>query len=132
MPPDVEFVKYISSDHFGHTALYEHTPAQFRYDDYWRAPAPSPLPESLVAYNRYDNRSSTSVVHDLLSVPVALSSVDRVRTALVELLLARRMADRGVGRDVCLLENVSDRDHISQSMLQLALSLANFVVGPVI
>ena len=127
MPPDVEYILF---DHFGHTALYEHTPTQFRYDDHWRARAPSPLPESLVAYNCYDNRSSTSVVHDLLSVPVALSSVDRVRTALVELLVVRCMADRGVGRDVRLLENVPDRNRIPQSMLQLALSLVNFAVGP--
>jgi hypothetical protein len=29
-----------------------------------------------------------------------------------------------------VLENVPDRDHIPQSMLQLALSLVNFAVGP--
>jgi hypothetical protein len=128
MPPDDIFVESISFDHFGHRALYEHTPTQFRYD--WRAPSPSPLPESLVAYNRYNNRSSTSPVHDLLSMPVALSSIDRVRTALVEVLVTKCMAEIGVGHDVRVLESVPDRDHIPQSMLQLALSLVNFAVGP--
>jgi hypothetical protein len=128
MPPDDIFVKSISFDHFSHYAPYEHTPTQFRYD--WRAPPPSPLPQSLVAYNRYNNRSSTSSVHDLLSVPVALSSIDRVRTALVELLVTRCMADPDVGHDVRVLENVPDRDHIPESMLLLALSLVNFAVGP--
>ena len=128
MPPDRIFVKSISFDRFGHCALHEHTPTQFRYD--WRAPPPSPLPESLVAYDRYNNRSSTSSVHDLLNIPVALSSIDRVRTTLVELLVTRCMAERGVGRDVRVLENVADRDHIPQSMHQLGLSLVNFAVGP--
>jgi hypothetical protein len=118
----------ISFDHFGHRAFYEHTPAQFRYD--WRAPPPLPLPESLVAYDRYKNRSSTNLVHDLLNVPVAKSSIELTRTALVELLVAKCMAEQGVGRDVRVLENVPDRDHIPQSMLQLALSLVNFAVGP--
>lgn len=68
--------------------------------------------------------------HDLLSIPVALSSIDRVRTTLVELLVTRCMTERGVGHDVRVLENVPDRDHIPQSMLQLALSLVNFAVGP--
>jgi hypothetical protein len=128
MPPDYVFMTGISFDHFGHRALYEHTPAQFRYD--WRAPPRSPLPESLIAYTRYNNRSSTNSVHDLLSIPVAKSSIELVRTALVELLVTRCMAESGVGHDVRVLENVPDRDHIPQSMLQLALSLVNFAVGP--
>ena len=69
MPPDDIFVKSISYDHFCYRALREDTPTEFRC--YWDVPPPSPLPESLVAYNRYDNRSSTSSIHDLLSVPVA-------------------------------------------------------------
>ncbi|KAI0274485.1 hypothetical protein BGY98DRAFT_1115833 [Russula aff. rugulosa BPL654] len=85
MPPDDIFLESISYDHFGHRALYEHTPAQYRYD--WRAPPPSPLPESLAAYNSCHIRSSTSSVHDLLDVPVALSSIERVRIALVQLLV---------------------------------------------
>ena len=40
------------------------------------------------------------------------------------------MADSGIGHDVRVLENVPDRDHIPESMLQLALSLVNFAVGP--
>jgi hypothetical protein len=128
MPPDDIFVKSISYDHFGHRALYEHTPAQFRYD--WHAPPPSPLPRSLAAYNSCHIRSSTSSVHDLLGTPAALSSIERVRTALVQVLVTRCMAESGVGHDVRVLENVPDRDHIPQSMLQLALSLVNFAVGP--
>jgi hypothetical protein len=73
------FLKAISFGHFGHCALYEHTPTQFRY--HWRVSPPSPLPESLVDYNRYNNRLSTSSVRDLLSTPAALSSINRVRTA---------------------------------------------------
>jgi hypothetical protein len=130
MPPDEVFVESISFDHFGHRALREHTPDQFRYD--WRAPPPLPLPESLAAYNSCHStiRSSTSSIHDLLDVPVALSSIERVRTAVVELLVTRCMADNGVCRNVHVLESVPDRDHIPQSMLQLALSLVNFAVGP--
>ena len=128
MPPDDIFLESISYDHFGHRALYEHTPAQYRYD--WRAPPPSPLPESLAAYNSCHIRSSTSSVHDLLDVPVALSSIERVRTTLVEVLVAKCMVEGGVGHDVRVLENVPDRDHIPQSMLQLALSFVNFAVGP--
>ena len=128
MPPDNIFTRCISFDHFGHRALHEHTPAQFRYD--WRAPPPNPTPESLIAYHSCNIRSSTSSVHDLLDVPVALSTVERVRTALVELLVTMCMAEHQVGHDVRVLENVPDRDHIPQSMLQLALSLVNFAVGP--
>ncbi|KAI0271984.1 hypothetical protein BGY98DRAFT_1004275 [Russula aff. rugulosa BPL654] len=40
------------------------------------------------------------------------------------------MVEGGVGHDVRVLENVPDRDHIPQSMLQLALSFVNFAVGP--
>src|SRR6266852_8041950 len=121
MPPDSIFIKCISYDHFGHRALHEHTPAEFRYD--WRAPPPSPLTESLVAYNRYNKRSPTSSVHDLLSVPMVKSSIEGARTALVEVLVTLCMAERGVGHDVRSLENVPDRDHIPESMFQLALSL---------
>jgi hypothetical protein len=128
MPPDDIFMKSISFDHFGHRALHEHTPAQYRYD--WRAPPPSPLPESLAAYNSCHIRSSTSSVHDLLDVPVALSSIERVRTAFVQLLVTMWMAELNVGHEVRVLENVPDRDHIPQSMLQLAFSLVNFAVGP--
>ena len=90
MQPDDVFLEAISFDHFDHRALYGHTPTQFCYD--WCAPPP-PLPESLVAYNRHNNRSSISFVHDLLSIPVALSSIDRVCTKLVELLVTRCMAE---------------------------------------
>ena len=128
MPPDNIFLKSISFDQFGHRALHEDTPAQYRYD--WRAPPPSPHPESLAAYNSCHIRSSTSSVHDLLDVPVALSSIERVRMALVKLLVKRCMVESGVGHDVRVLENVPDRDHIPQSMLQLALSLVNFAVEP--
>jgi hypothetical protein len=128
MPPDDIFLESILFDHFGHRALYEHTPAQYRYD--WRAPPPSPLPESVAAYNSCHIRSSTSSVHDLLDVPVALSSIERVRIALVQLLVTKCMTEIGVGHDVRVLENVPDRDDIPQSMFQLALSLVNFAVGP--
>ena len=128
MPPDDIFVKSISFHHFGHRALYENTPTEFRYN--WQAPTPLPLPESLVTYNCYNNRSSISSVHDLLRIPGALSSVERVRTAFVELLVTMCMAEIGVGHDVRVLESVPDRDRIPQSMLQLALSLVNFAVGP--
>jgi hypothetical protein len=121
-------MKSISFNHFGNRALYEHTPVQFRYD--WRAPPPSPLPESLVAYNRYNNRSSTNSVHDLLSIPVAKSSIELVRTAFVEVLVTKCMAESDVGHDVRVLENVPDRNHIPQRTLQLALSLVKFAVGP--
>ncbi|KAI0263327.1 hypothetical protein BGY98DRAFT_1182102 [Russula aff. rugulosa BPL654] len=128
MPPDNIFLKSISFDQFGHRALHEDTPTQYRYD--WRAPPPSPNPESLAAYNSCHIRSSTSSVHDLLDVPVALSSIERIRMALVKLLVKRCMVESGVGHDVRVLENVPDRDHIPQSMLQLALSLVNFAIEP--
>jgi len=69
-------------------------------------------------------------MHDLLSVPVALSSIERARTAFVELLVTRCMADYGIGRHLRILESVPDRDHIPESMHKLALSLVNFAVGP--
>ena len=123
MPPGNIFLKSISYDHFGHTALHEHTPIQFRYE--WRAPPPPPSPE----YNSCHNRSSTSSVHDLLNMPTALSSIERVRTALAELLVTRCMAEDGVGQYVRMLENVPYRDRIPRIMLRLALSLVNFAVG---
>jgi hypothetical protein len=69
-------------------------------------------------------------VHELLRVPMDLSSIERARTTLVEVLVTQCMAKRGVGHGVRVLESVPDRDHISQSMLELALSLVNFAVGP--
>lgn len=128
MPPDDVFLKTISFDHFGHRAFYEHTPVQFRYN--WHAPPPSPPPKSLIAYNSCPNRSSTSSIHELLRIPMALSSIERARTALVELLVARCMPGAVVGHDVRVLESVPDCDHISQSVIDLALSLVNFAVGP--
>ena len=128
MPPDDVFLEAISFDHFGHRALFECTPVQFRYD--WRAPPPTPSPESLVAYNSCHIRSSASSVHDLLDIPVSLSSIERVRTTFMELLVARRMTDHDVGHYVRVLENAPDRDHIPQRMLELALSLVKFAVGP--
>ncbi|KAI0270961.1 hypothetical protein BGY98DRAFT_923254 [Russula aff. rugulosa BPL654] len=127
LPPSKIFLKSISYDHFGHTALRENTPVQFRYD--WRAPPPPPSPESLSTYNSCHNRSSTSSMHDLLCVPAALSSIESARTALVELLVTRCMAERGIGHRIRILESVPDRDHISKSMLRLALSPVNFAVG---
>ena len=128
MPPDDVFLKSISFDHFGHLALYEHTPAQYRYD--WRAPPPTPPPQSFVAYNSCHIRSSSSSVHDLLDVPVALSSIERVRTTFMELLVTRRMTKYEVGRYARVLENVPDRDHIPKCMGELALWLVKFAVGP--
>jgi hypothetical protein len=127
-PPEDVFLKAISFDHFGHRAFHKHTPVEFRYD--WRAPPPPPLPKSLIAYNSCLNRSSTSFVHELLCIPMALSSIERVRTTLVELLVTRCMTEYGVGHDVRVLESVPDRTHISQSVLKLGLSLVNFAVGP--
>jgi hypothetical protein len=128
LPPSKIFLKSISYDHFGHTALRENTPVQFRYD--WRAPPPPPSPESLASYNSCHNWSSTtSSMHDLLSVPAALSSIERARTALVEILVTRCMAEYGIGHCLRILESVRDRDHIPISTLRLALSLVNFAVG---
>ncbi|KAF8465796.1 hypothetical protein DFH94DRAFT_352945 [Russula ochroleuca] len=128
MPPDDVFLKAISYDHFGHRAFDEHTPVQYRYD--WRAPPPPPPPKSLIAYNSFPNLSSTTSFHDLLRIPIALSSIEQARTALVELLVTRRMAEHDVGHNLRVLENVPDREHISKRMLELALSLVNFAVGP--
>ena len=128
MPPDDVFLEAISFDHFGHRALFECTPVQFRYD--WRAPPPTPSLESLVAYNSSLIRSSTSSVHDLLDRPLVLSSIERVRTTSIELLVARRMTEYDVGHDARILENTPDRDHIPQSMLELALTLVKLAVGP--
>jgi len=130
MPPDDVFVKSVSFDHFGHRALFECTPVQFRYD--WRAPPPTPSPESLVAYNSCHIRASQSSVHDLMDIPVALSSIERVRTTFIELLVTRHMTEDEAGRNVRILENVPNRDHIPQCMLNLALSLVKFAVGPLI
>ena len=128
MPPDSIFMGSISFDHFGHRAFSEYTPIQFRYD--WRAPPPTPSPESLVAYNSSHIRSSASSVHDLLDVSEELSSIEHVRTTFIELLVTRRMTDRDVGHYVRVLENAPDRDHIPQSMLDLAVFLVKFSVGP--
>jgi hypothetical protein len=128
MPPDDVFRKGISFDHFGHRAFFECTPIQFRYD--WRSPPPTPSPESFVAYNSCHIRSSTSSVHDLLDIPLALSSIERVRTTFIELLVTRRMTERKVGHYVRVLENAPDRDHIPQSMSELALFFVKFAVGP--
>jgi hypothetical protein len=130
MPPNTVFLKSVSYDHFGHAALRENTPVQFRYD--WRAPPPPPSPESLAAYNSCHNWSSASSMHDLLSMPMALSSIERARTTFVELLVTRCMAEAeyGIGHHLRVLESVPDRDHIPESMLRLALSLVNFAVGP--
>jgi hypothetical protein len=69
-------------------------------------------------------------MHDLLSVPAAFSLIERARTAFVELLVTRCMAEYGIGRHLRILGSVPDRDHIPKSMLRLALSLVNFAVGP--
>jgi hypothetical protein len=69
-------------------------------------------------------------MHDLLSVPAAFSLIERARTAFVELLVTRCMAEYGIGRHLRILESVPDRDHIPKSMLRLALPLVNFAVGP--
>ena len=91
-----------------------------------------PLPRSLpvAAYNSCHVRSSTSSVHDLLGVSAALSSTERVRTVLVGFLVTECMAGGGIDHDVRVLENVPDRDHIPQSMCQLAMSLVKFALGP--
>ena len=121
MPPVDVFLTSISFDHFGHRAYYEHTPAEICHN--WRASPPSPLPKSLIAYRSCLNRSSTSSVHELLGKPTALSSIERARTALVELLVTRYMSGAVVGHGVRVLENIPDRDHISEPLLELAASL---------
>ena len=128
MPPENIFLESISFDHFGHRALSEYAPIQSRYD--WRALPPIPSPESLVAYDSCHIRSSTSSVHDLLNVPEELSSIERVRTTFTELLVTRRMTEHVVGHYVSVLENAPDRDHIPHSVLELALFLVKFSVGP--
>jgi hypothetical protein len=128
MPPDDVFLKSISYDHFGHRALHELTPVEFRYD--WHTAPPPPPPESLTAYNSCPNRSTTSSVHELLRTPMTLSSIERARTTLVEVLVTKCMAEHDIGHGVRVLESAPNRGHISQSMLELALSLVNFAVGP--
>jgi hypothetical protein len=128
MPADDVFLKAISYDHFGHRAFDEHAPVKFRYD--WRAQPPPPPPKSLMAYNSFSNQSSTTSFHDILRTPMSLSLIERARMALVELLVTRCMVEHRVGHNLRVLENVSDREHIPQSMLELALSLVNFAVGP--
>jgi hypothetical protein len=132
MPPDKVFLKAISFDHFGHRAYHKYTPIQFCYD--WHAPPPPPPPppplDSLIAYNSCPNRSSTSSIYELLDIPMALSSLERARTALVGLLVTQCMATISVGHYIRVLESVPDHDHISQSMLKLALLLVKFAVGP--
>ena len=61
---------------------------------------------------------------------MALSSIERVYKALVELLVTKCMAEDGVGYNVHVLESVSNCDHIPRSKLQLTLSLISFLVGP--
>jgi hypothetical protein len=128
MPPDDEFQEAISFDHFGHRAFHESAPAEFRYD--WRALPPTPAKSSIEAYNSCCVWSSKSSINELLHIPMALSSIERSRTRLVEFLVARCMSDGSVGHDIRVLENVPDRDHIPQSVLELALSLVRFAVGP--
>jgi hypothetical protein len=128
MPPDDVFQEAISFDHFGHRAPHESTPVEFRYD--WRALPPTPAKSSIEAYNSCCDRSSKSSINELLHIPVALSSIERSRTKLVELLVTQCMTNGSVSHGIRVLENVPDRDHISQSMLELALSLVRFAVGP--
>jgi hypothetical protein len=127
MPPNDVFVEAISFDHFGHRAFRKDTPVELHYN--WRAPPPTPAESSIEAYNSYCDRS-TSSNHELLRAPMALSSLERVRTKLVELLVTRCMSEDTVGHGVRVLENVPHHDHISQNMLELALSLVKFAVGP--
>jgi hypothetical protein len=61
---------------------------------------------------------------------VALSSIERLRTTFIELLVTRRMTEHEVGHDVRVLENTPDRYHTPPSMLNLALFLVKFAVGP--
>ena len=128
MPPDDVFLKYISSDHFGNDALHELTPIQYRCN--LHAPPPSPPLESLIAYKSCPNRSSTSSIHELLGTRMALSSIERARTAFVGPLITRFMIEHHIARKLHELEKVSDRGHISKGTRKLALSFVNFAVGP--
>ena len=118
---------HFSYDHFGHRALHEHTPVELRFN--LRAPPPSPPPESSAAYKSCPNRSSTSSIHELLGTPMALSSIERARKALVGVLITRFMIERTTGYYLRILEQVADRSSLPNSMLNLALSLVNFAVG---
>ena len=129
MPPSEVFVKSISYDHFGHIAPHEHTPVQFRYN-LPAPPPPPPPPESLIAYKSCTNRSSTSSIHELLGTPMALSSIERARTALVGPLITRFMIEHHIACYLRDLEKVPDRGHIRNSVHKLALSFVNFAVGP--
>ena len=60
---------------------------------------------------------------------MALSSIERARTALVEVLVTQCMAEHSVGHYVRVLESVPDRDHIPESMLELAFTLVYFAAG---
>ena len=128
MPPDDVFVKCISYDHFGHSASHERTPVQFRYN--WHAPPPSPPPKSSAAYKSCPNQSSTSSIHELLGTPMALSSIEHARTALVGSLITRLMVEHHIASCLRYLEKVPSRSHISECMHKLALSFVNFAVGP--
>ena len=128
MPPGEVFVKCISYDHFGHRASHELTPIQYRYN--WHAPPPSPPPESSIAYKSCPNRSSTSSIHELLGTPMALSSIERARTALVGLLITRFMIEHHIACHLRHLETIPDRGHISKDLRSLALAFVNFAVGP--
>ena len=128
MPPDDVFLTCISYDHLGNRALREHTPIQFRYK--WRAPPPPPRPEALLVYRSCPNRSSTSSIHELLGTPVALSSIERARTAFVGPLVTRFMIEDHIARRLRELEKVPDPYHMSKGTQKLALTFVNFAVGP--
>ena len=129
MPPDDVFLRSISFNHFGHHALHEHTPVQYRHK--WRAPPPLPHPKSSMAYKSCPNRSSTSSIHELLGTPMALSAIERARAAFVGPLITRFMIERDVGLFLLrVLEAVSGRVHIPDYLLRLALTFVNFAVGP--
>ena len=126
MPPDDVFVKCISYDHFGHRAPHELTPVQYRCN--WHSPPPPPPPESLTAYKSCPNRSSTSSIHELLGTPMALSPIERARTAFVGPLISRFMIEYQISRYIRELEKVPYRGHISKGMYKLALTFVNFAV----
>ena len=128
MPPGKVFVKSISYDHFGHIDLHEHTPVQYRYN--WHAPPPSPSSESLTAYKSCPNRSSTSSIHELLSTPMELSSIERARTALVGHLITQFMIKHSIACYLRYLEKVPDCHHILKRIRKLGLSFVNFAAGP--